>query len=162
MKSGSLNLLEPSEPVQACNGMAMLPYFLTKHVINAAILGLFKFLMETKNWSAKQNISGWYKIQNSQTRHMFLAFGVSKQQRPLSRVWIKSSTTDTSSALIIYKSFLRPTLTNAPPLHPHGGYAKQTHINKLQTFQNNVLKIIQRFPAVTPTQILYKKSRVTA
>jgi len=45
-----------------------------------------------------------------------------------------------------------------PPLTPHGGYAKQTPINKLQTFQNNVLGIIPQFPAVTPTQIPHNKS----
>jgi len=33
LKSGSLNLLEPSGPVQACNGIA-LPLNLTLHVLN--------------------------------------------------------------------------------------------------------------------------------
>jgi hypothetical protein len=48
MKSGNLSFLEPSGPVQACNGIAVSPYFLINHVINAAILGMFKFLMETE------------------------------------------------------------------------------------------------------------------
>jgi hypothetical protein len=37
------------------------------------------------------------------------------------------------------------------------GYAANTHINKLQTFQNKVLRIITKLPRVTPLVTLHEQ-----
>jgi hypothetical protein len=40
---------------------------------------------------------------------------------------------------------------------PTWGYAAKTHINKLQTFQNKVLRIITKLPRVTPVATLHEQ-----
>jgi hypothetical protein len=55
--------------------------------------------------------------------------------RQLFRILNKSSTIDINLALIIYKSLLCSILTYASAVWD---YAAKTHMNKLQTFQNNV------------------------
>jgi hypothetical protein len=67
----------------------------------------------------------------------------------------KSSTIDINLALIIYKSLTRSILTYASPVW---GYAAKTHTNKLQTFQNKVLRIITKLPRVTPILTLHEQT----
>jgi hypothetical protein len=57
--------------------------------------------------------------------------------------------------LIIYKSLIRPILTYTCPVW---SYAANTYINKLQTFQNKVLRIITKLPRVMPTATLQKRT----
>jgi len=63
LKSGSLNLLEPSEPVQACNGIALpLPIYVLrmfftnavkKHIDQALITYVTEvYVLRTKNMTA--------------------------------------------------------------------------------------------------------------
>jgi hypothetical protein len=66
----------------------------------------------------------------------------------------KSSTIDINLALIIYKSLIRSILITASPVW---GYAAKTHMNKLQTFQNKVLRIITKLPRVTPILTLHEQ-----
>jgi hypothetical protein len=40
------------------------------------------------------------------------------------------------------------------------GYAAKTHINKLQLFQNKVLRIITKLPRVTPTETLHEQTGI--
>jgi hypothetical protein len=63
--------------------------------------------------------------------------------RQMFHILNKSSTIDINLALIIYKSLLRSILKYASPVR---GYAAETYINKLQTFQNKVLRIITKLP----------------
>jgi hypothetical protein len=67
----------------------------------------------------------------------------------------KSSKININLALIIYKSLLRSMLTYASSVW---GYAANTHINKLQTFQNKVLRIITHLPRVTPILTLHEQT----
>jgi hypothetical protein len=46
-------------------------------------------------------------------------------------------------------------LTYASPVW---GYAANTHINKLQTFQNKVLRITKKLPRVTPLVTLHEQT----
>jgi hypothetical protein len=73
--------------------------------------------------------------------------------RQLFPILNKSSTTDINLALVIYKSLLRSILTYASPVW---GYAANTYINILQTFQNKVLRIITKLPRVTPITTLHE------
>jgi hypothetical protein len=41
---------------------------------------------------------------------------------------------------------------------PLGGYATNTYINKLLTFQNKVLRIITKLPRVTPIVTLHEQA----
>jgi hypothetical protein len=67
----------------------------------------------------------------------------------------KSSSIDINLALIVYKSLLRSILTYASP---SWGYAANTYINKLQMFQNKVLRIITKLPRVTPIKTLHEQT----
>jgi hypothetical protein len=64
----------------------------------------------------------------------------------------ESSTIDINLALVIYKSLLRTILTYASPAW---GYAANTYMNKLQTFQNKDLRII-KFSTVPPIVTLHE------
>jgi hypothetical protein len=75
--------------------------------------------------------------------------------RQLFPILNRSSTIDINIALIIYKSLLRSLLTYASPVW---GYAANTHINKLQTFQTKVLRIITKLPRVTPLVTLHEET----
>jgi hypothetical protein len=75
--------------------------------------------------------------------------------RQLFPILNKSSTIDINLALVIYKSLLRSILTYASPVW---GYAADTHINKLQTFQNKVLRTITKLPRVTPIVTLHEQT----
>jgi hypothetical protein len=72
--------------------------------------------------------------------------------RQLFPILKKSSTIDINLALIIYKSLIRSIMAHASPMW---GYAAKTHMNKLQTFQNKVLRIITKLPRVTPILTLH-------
>jgi hypothetical protein len=43
---------------------------------------------------------------------------------------------------------------------PAWGYDANTHINKLQTFQNKVLRIITKLPRVTPIATLHEQTGI--
>jgi hypothetical protein len=58
----------------------------------------------------------------------------------------KSSAVDINLALIIFKSLLRSILT---------------YINKLETFQNKVLRILTKLPRVTPIVTLHEQTRMS-
>jgi hypothetical protein len=75
--------------------------------------------------------------------------------RQLFPILNQSSTIDINLALIAYKSLLRSTLTFACPVW---GYAANTYINKLHTFQNKVLRIITKLPRVTPVVTLHEQT----
>jgi hypothetical protein len=75
--------------------------------------------------------------------------------RQLFPILNQSSTIDINLALIIYKSLLRSKWTYACPVW---GYAAYTYINKLQTFQNKVLRIIPKLPRVTPIATLHEQT----
>jgi hypothetical protein len=75
--------------------------------------------------------------------------------RQLFPILNRSSTIDINIALIIYKSLLCSILTYASPIW---GYAANTHRNKLQTFQNKVLRIITKLPRVTPIVTLHEQT----
>jgi hypothetical protein len=75
--------------------------------------------------------------------------------RQLFPILNKSSTIDINLELIIYKSLLRSILTYTCPVW---GYAANTYINKLQTFQNKVLRIITKLPRVTPIVTLHEQT----
>jgi hypothetical protein len=77
--------------------------------------------------------------------------------RQLFPILNKSSTIDINLALIIYKSLIRPILTYACPVW---GYAANTYINKLQTFQNKVLRTITKLPRVTPIITLHEQTGI--
>jgi hypothetical protein len=57
--------------------------------------------------------------------------------------------------LIIYKSLLRSILTYAYPIW---GYAANAYKNKLQTFQNKVLRIITKLPRVISIVTLHEQT----
>jgi hypothetical protein len=67
----------------------------------------------------------------------------------------KSSTIDINLASIICKSLIRSILTYISPVW---GYAANTYINKLQTFQNKVLRIITKLPRVAPIVTLHEQT----
>jgi hypothetical protein len=67
----------------------------------------------------------------------------------------KSSSIDIHLALIVYKSLLRSTLTHALSAW---GYAANTYINKLQKFQNQVLRMKTKLPGITPIKTLHKQT----
>jgi hypothetical protein len=67
----------------------------------------------------------------------------------------KSSAIDINLDLTIYKTLIRPIITYAAPAW---GYAPKTHLNKLQVFQNKLLRIITKLPRVTPTDILHEQT----
>jgi hypothetical protein len=75
--------------------------------------------------------------------------------RQLLPILNQSSTIDINLALILYKSLLRSILTYACPVW---GYAAKTYINKLQTFQNKVLRLITKLPRVTPIITLHEQT----
>jgi hypothetical protein len=75
--------------------------------------------------------------------------------RQLFPILNQSSTIDINLALIIYKTLLRSILIYACPVW---GYAANTYINKLQTFQNKVLRIITKLPRVTPIVTLHEQT----
>jgi hypothetical protein len=75
--------------------------------------------------------------------------------RQLFLILNKSSTIDINLALIIYRSLLRSILTYACPVW---GNAANTYINKLQTFQNKVLRLITKLPRVTPIVTLHEQT----
>jgi hypothetical protein len=75
--------------------------------------------------------------------------------RQLFPILNKSSTIDINLALIIYKSIIRSILTYASLVW---GYAAKTYMNKLQTFQNKVLRIITQLPRVTPILTLHEQT----
>ena len=79
--------------------------------------------------------------------------------RQLYPILNKSSTIDINLALVIYKSLLRSILSYASPAW---GYAANTHINKLQTFQNKVLRIITKLPRVTPITTLHEQTGMSS
>jgi hypothetical protein len=58
-------------------------------------------------------------------------------------------------ALTIYKSLIRSILTYAASVY---GYAPKRHINKLQIFQNKVLRIITNLPRLTPIETLHEQT----
>jgi hypothetical protein len=74
--------------------------------------------------------------------------------RQLFPILNKSSTIDINLALVIHKSLLRSILIYACP---ELGYAANTYINKLQTFQNKVLRIITKLPRVKPIVTLHEQ-----
>jgi hypothetical protein len=73
--------------------------------------------------------------------------------RQLFTILNKSCTIDKNLALIIYKSLLRFIVSYASPAW---SYAAKTHINKLQTFQNKVFRIITKLPRVMPLSLLVR------
>jgi hypothetical protein len=77
------------------------------------------------------------------------------RQRQLYPIVNKSSTIDIRLALVIYKSLLLSILTYASPVW---GYAADTHMITLQTFQNKVLRIITKLPRVTPIVTLHEQT----
>jgi hypothetical protein len=78
--------------------------------------------------------------------------------RQLFPIFNKSSTIDINLALVIYKLLLRSILSYASPVW---GYAANTYINKLQTFQNKVLRIITKLPRVTPDTTLHEQTGIS-
>jgi hypothetical protein len=64
---------------------------------------------------------------------------------------------DINLALIIYKSLLRSMMTYACPVW---GFAAPSHINKLQTFQNKVLRLITKLPRVAPIVTLHEQTGI--
>jgi hypothetical protein len=68
---------------------------------------------------------------------------------------LNKSTVDINLAIIIYKSLLRSILTYASPVW---GYAANTYLNKLQTFQNKVRRIIRKLPRVMPIVTLHEQT----
>jgi hypothetical protein len=68
--------------------------------------------------------------------------------RQLFPILNKSSTIDINLALIIYRSLLQSILT-------------YTYINKLQTFQNKLLRLITKLPRVTPIATLNEQTGMT-
>ena len=77
--------------------------------------------------------------------------------RQLNPIFNKSSPININLALTIYKSLIRSILTYAAPAW---GYAAKTHINKLQLFQNKVLRIITKLPRVTPIDTLHEQTGI--
>jgi hypothetical protein len=75
--------------------------------------------------------------------------------RQLYPILNKSSPININLALTIYKSLIRSVITYAAPAW---GYAAKTHLNKLQIFQNKVLRIITKLPRVTPIDILHEQT----
>jgi hypothetical protein len=55
----------------------------------------------------------------------------------------------------IYKSLLCSILTYDSPIW---GYAVDAYINKLQTFENDALRIITKLPRVTPIVTLHEQT----
>lgn len=58
--------------------------------------------------------------------------------------------------VVMYKALLRPIITYACPVW---GHAAKTHINRLQIFQNKVLRIATKLPQCTPIRILHRETR---
>ena len=56
MKSGILNFLEPSVPIQACNGTAYLPHEFTSHYSSLTSLHIYHFSINTAELSETLNI----------------------------------------------------------------------------------------------------------
>jgi hypothetical protein len=77
--------------------------------------------------------------------------------RQLFPILNRSSAIDINLALTIYKSLLRSIMTYACPVW---GFAAPSHIKKLQTFQNKVLRIITKLPRVTPTVTLHEQTGI--
>jgi hypothetical protein len=75
--------------------------------------------------------------------------------RQLFPILNKSSTTDVNLALIVYKSLLRSIVTYASSAW---GYAAESYVHKLQTFQNKVLRMITKLPRVTPINTLHEQT----
>jgi hypothetical protein len=75
--------------------------------------------------------------------------------RQLFPILNKSSTTDVNLAIIVYKPLLRSIVTYA---YPAWGYAAESYVHKLQTFQNEVLRIITKLPRVTPIDTLHEQT----
>jgi hypothetical protein len=67
----------------------------------------------------------------------------------------KSSSININLALTVYKALIRPIITYAAPAW---GYAPKTQFNKLQVFQNKVLRIITKHPRVTPIDTLHEQT----
>jgi hypothetical protein len=75
--------------------------------------------------------------------------------RQLYPILNKASPININLALRIYKSLIRSILTYAAPVW---GYASKTHINLLQIFHKNVLRVIRKRPIVTPTKSLHEQT----
>jgi hypothetical protein len=73
--------------------------------------------------------------------------------RQLFPVLNKSSNNDANLALILHKSLHRSILT-----HASWGYAVDTYINKLHTFQNKYLKIITKLRTVPPIKTFHEQT----
>ena len=68
LKSGSLNLLEPSWPVQACNGIALpLPLFLASFVVIAVLKTLDGFASDMSVFIMQINT---YELQANKRRNV--------------------------------------------------------------------------------------------
>jgi hypothetical protein len=67
----------------------------------------------------------------------------------------KSFLININLALAIYKSLIISTLTYAAPAWRH---AANTHFNISQHFQNKLLRMITKFPRVTPIDTLYERT----
>jgi hypothetical protein len=69
----------------------------------------------------------------------------------------RKSKLNLKNKLLLYKTVFRPTLTYAAPIW--GGAAK-THLKKVQTVQNKVLKLIINKPYWTRTELVHTESNI--
>ena len=57
----------------------------------------------------------------------------------------------------MYTALLRSLITYACPVW---GYAADVHMNKLQIFQNKVLRLITKLPRVTPRWVIHRDTGI--
>lgn len=109
------------------------------------------------NWSSQINYLGVI-LDSKLTYRAHINRSLCKANHRLRQLYPilnKSSPININLALTIYKSLIRSILTYAAPVW---GYAAKSHINKLQIFQNKVLRIITKLPRVTPIETLHEQT----